>query len=106
MRGAAQNIATLRARYGQVKASIARYEGIVAEQSVKLDRLNRANEGSVNLLDNDNNPSANKTGNERKDVTEDNLKREEEEIRELEAKKKVLEERVSSMERDLGGLLR
>lgn len=34
------------------------------------------------------------------------LKREEEDIRELERKKRGLEDRVSGMERDLGGLLR
>ena len=39
-------------------------------------------------------------------VTAEDLKREEEEIRELEKKKRGLEDRVSGMERDLGGLLR
>lgn len=39
-------------------------------------------------------------------VTEEDLKREDEEIRELEKKKRGLEDRVSGMERDLGGLLR
>ena len=39
-------------------------------------------------------------------VNVEDLKREEEEIRELEKKKRGLEDRVSGMERDLGGLLR
>ena len=36
----------------------------------------------------------------------ENLRREEQEVRELEERKRVLEERVGSMERDLGGILR
>ena len=43
---------------------------------------------------------------EEPEVTADDLRREEEEIRELEKKKRGLEDRVSGMERDLGGLLR
>lgn len=39
-------------------------------------------------------------------VTDEDLRCEEEEIGELERKKKELEDRVSGMERDLGGLLR
>lgn len=39
-------------------------------------------------------------------ITAEQLEREEQEIRELERKKRTLEERVSGMERDLGGLLR
>lgn len=39
-------------------------------------------------------------------VTDEDLERELEEIRELEKKKQQLEARVSGMERDLGGLMR
>lgn len=39
------------------------------------------------------------------DVTDADLNRELEEIRELERKKRSLEDRVNGMERDLGGLL-
>ena len=38
--------------------------------------------------------------------TLEDLEREEEEIKELENRKRMLEDRVSGMERDLGGLLR
>jgi hypothetical protein len=38
-------------------------------------------------------------------VTDDDLRAEEQAITELEQKKRELEERVASMERDLGGLL-
>jgi hypothetical protein len=40
------------------------------------------------------------------EITTEDLQREQEEIRDLELKKKALEERVSGMERDLGGLNR
>ena len=39
-------------------------------------------------------------------ISTEDLWREEEEIRDLENKKRALEDRVSGMERDLGGLLR
>lgn len=39
-------------------------------------------------------------------VTDEDIARELEEIRKLERKKRALEERVSGMERDLGGLMR
>jgi hypothetical protein len=39
------------------------------------------------------------------DVTDADLDRELEEIRELESKKRSLEDRVNGMERDLGGLM-
>ena len=39
-------------------------------------------------------------------MTQQHLESEEAEIRELERKKKGLEERVAGMERDLGGLMR
>jgi hypothetical protein len=39
-------------------------------------------------------------------VTDEDIQRELEEIRELEQKKRTLEARVTGMERDLGGLMR
>lgn len=39
-------------------------------------------------------------------VTDEDIERELEEIRELERKKLALEDRVTGMERDLGGLMR
>lgn len=40
------------------------------------------------------------------DVTDDDIEQELAEIRDLEGKKRALEDRVSGMERDLGGLMR
>lgn len=40
------------------------------------------------------------------DVTDEDIQRELEEIRELEIRKRMLEDRVSGMDRDLGGLMR
>ena len=39
-------------------------------------------------------------------MTEDDLRREEEEVRQLERKKRGLEDRVNSMGRDISGVLR
>jgi hypothetical protein len=39
-------------------------------------------------------------------MSREDMQREEAEIRELEQKKKALEERVTGMEKDLGGLMR
>ena len=39
-------------------------------------------------------------------LTREDLEREEQEVKELERKKRGLEERVEGMERDLGGLMR
>lgn len=51
----------------------------------------------------------NEKGAQRSDsplMTEEDLKREEENIKELEFKKRTLEDRVNGMEKDLGGILR
>lgn len=109
MRDAAQKISALRSRYSRVKSSIAHYEAIVAEQSVKLDRLNQGNNHFVEELElnaiSRHQPSGS-VQERRNEVIDEDLRREEEEIRELEAKKFTLEKRVSGIERDLGGLLR
>lgn len=39
-------------------------------------------------------------------VTEEDIQREDDEIRELEKKRRQLEDRVAGMDRDLGGLMR
>lgn len=46
------------------------------------------------------------THSEAATITDDELRAEEQAVRELDQKKRLLEERVASMEKDLGGLLR
>jgi len=99
--GAPEKIATLRNRYGQARESIAMYEEKVSRQQSKLDQMNRgfSNGGELNEFLEDTSTTTSKGG-----VSDQDLEYEEHEVRELEARKKALEERVAEMERDLGGL--
>lgn len=106
MEGAKEKIAALRARYSRVTASLAHYEGKVARQARELERMNRPEDWEGDTVDKEDEDAQDKDDDEEIVVTEDDLKREEEGIRELEKKKRELEDRVSGMERDLGGLLR
>ncbi|KAL1972258.1 hypothetical protein VTN31DRAFT_7477 [Thermomyces dupontii] len=96
--GAAEKISSLRYRYQQVTESLARLEARVAENESALERMRRS-EREDDLESPEPEP-------ENLDVTDEDIQRELEEIRELERRKRMLEERVSGMERDLGGLMR
>lgn len=95
--GADQRISALRTRHSRIAESVLEYESKVMRQQTRLNRANH----NAELDDH--------VEVEQKDVlymmTEDDLRAEEDEIRELEVKKKMLEERIAGMERDLGGLL-
>jgi len=83
------------------------YEARVSTQTAQLDRANKN-------LDNDQDHDEEgekaialaEPQQEVAPVSDDELREEEQAIRELELKKRALEERVASMEKDLGGLLR
>jgi hypothetical protein len=112
--GATEKIAHLRRRHQQLLSNVAHYEGRVNEQTRELERIN----GPSSRFENDEDDDDDEKMRDDDDydgqettvnaivVTKEDLDREEAEIRELEAKKKALEERVSGMERDLGGLMR
>jgi hypothetical protein len=103
--GASDKCRALRNRHREVAASIAVLEKKVLKQQSLLDRknstLNPDDAGDENDLDQD-------SVNDDKHAvfTEDDFQLEEDEIRELEVRKKALEDRLSGMERDLGGLLK
>ena len=106
--GAAEKILTLRTRYEQLSSSIARYEARVAKQALQLDQMNHPKEYTEDI---DPNGDEDRVVEEpavlqHVRVTAEDLKREEEGLRELEKKKRSLEDRVSGMDRDLGGLMR
>ena len=107
--GAPERIASLRTRHEQLSSSIARYESKVTKQMIQLEKLNRHKDGDA-FLDNEEEEELDRSLDDgdgpQFHVTEEDLMREDEEIRELEKKKRTLEDRVSGMERDLGGLLR
>ena len=99
----------LRTRYEQLNSSIARYESKVAKQMIQLEKMNKHKGDHADFGDDEGKEldmNADDGDVPHSHVTEDDLRREDEEIRELEKKKRALEDRVSGMERDLGGLLR
>jgi peptidoglycan hydrolase CwlO-like protein len=109
MKGVEERINRSRLRHQQLQANIAHYEARVAEQNHRLGafqplKTKNLDQGSNELYDEGIN-RMNGPDN-LQSVTAADLQREEEEIKELERKKKALEDRVSDMERDLGGLMR
>ncbi|ATY66425.1 DASH subunit Spc34 [Cordyceps militaris] len=95
--GARERIASLRAKWRNGRETVAYYEARVAEQAVALAGLSR------NWIDEEDEGPAGEEGEG--DVwTVEDLKREEEQARELETKKKELQARLRAMEKDLGGL--
>lgn len=77
--------------------SVERLETRVAEQSAQLEQMNY----DYHAMDSMEVPQE-----QTHDVTDEDIQRELEEIRELELRKQMLEDRVTGMERDLGGLMR
>ncbi|KAK2741365.1 hypothetical protein FQN57_005649 [Myotisia sp. PD_48] len=94
--GAKEQIAGLRSRHSEITQSLSHLEARVARQAVELEQLN--NSESYKYHDIDRGRSI--------EPTDEDFERELAEIRDLEARKRRLEERVSGMEKDLGGLLR
>ena len=105
--GAPEKIVSLRSRHGQLTSSIARFESRVSKQTGQLAKMNKGKYAGAD--DENSEPDGfdeSQNEYEQTQTTAEDLLKEEDEIRELEKKKRTLEERVSSMERDLGGLLR
>lgn len=103
--GAFEKISSIRNRHATVTSSLADYQARLQQQQSKF---NQGSSGSG--YENGEDPSdgtAPGVGNTLARVfTEADLQAEETEIRELEARKKALEDRVSGMAHDLEGLLR
>lgn len=110
MPNAKEKIYSLQSRFNQLTASIDRYENRVSKQTVQLSKVTRrggSNEESYTTSPEE--PSDILPRNGKPDelrISAEDLEKEEQDVRELERKKQTLEERVSGMERDLGGLLR
>lgn len=109
--GAGERIAQLRRRHQQLAANIEHYEGRVTLQTRELEKMHRPSGMSDYGDEDEDEIMAEGVEVDEKDdlaapMTKEDLMREEEEIRELERKKRGLEDRVTGMERDLGGLMR
>lgn len=96
-----ERIQGLRQRHQELLASIEYYEDKVAEQTVLLDRVPRprSSQGSGAV-------SARRDVHVRDSYTAEDFSNEEDEMRELEEKRRMLEDRVTGMQKDLGGLRR
>lgn len=103
--GASDRIAALRKRHEQISTSISCFEDQVSRQQLSMSRFNT-------VADDEDHTEGGGVGQSilvtdtPQTFTEDDLRAQEEAIKELEAKKRALEARVAGMERDLGGLLR
>ncbi|RCI12210.1 hypothetical protein L249_0158 [Ophiocordyceps polyrhachis-furcata BCC 54312] len=95
--GARERIAALRSRFRAGTNTVAYYEAKVSDQAAQLAAMNKL---WIDDVDGDKQPE-----DEIESWTEDDLRREEQEAREMEVKKKELQERLRAMDKDLGGLM-
>lgn len=101
--GANESISHLRRRYEQLRNNIAYHEQRVQKQSEALAGRRGYGDVEEDELEVGGEPAQENTFVA---LSAEDLEAEENEIRELEAKKKALEDRVAGMEKDLGGLMR
>ncbi|TQW04002.1 DASH complex, subunit Spc34 [Cordyceps javanica] len=104
--GARDRIASLRAKYRNGRDTARYYEGKVAEQAAELASLSsRSNNRWMQDEEEEEEEEEEQDGDgDGETWTEEDLKREEQEAREMEAKKRELQARLRAMEKDLGGL--
>lgn len=112
--GAAEKIISLRARFEKLSTSVSRFESRVSKQTAELARLNKSRdyhlEGADHSQDykadnfDDEDDALTRAVSQGPLVTIAELRREEEEIRDLEKKKRGLEDWIKDMDIDLGGL--
>ncbi|TLS24530.1 hypothetical protein PpBr36_08253 [Pyricularia pennisetigena] len=100
--GALERIPEMRQKYAHQRNTLAYYEARVAEQTSRLERMNRDRYAEEDDTQDD--EEAEDQGVD-DGFTEEDLRREEEEVRELDRKKKELQQRLKAMDKDLGGLL-
>lgn len=105
MPGALERVAAVRRRFSKVAASIQQYEQLVANQAAQLRSMNGHSTFGMDDMEEDAFTQTPKQPQEHA-LTFEDIHREEENIKELERRKRTLEERVSGMEKDLGGILR
>lgn len=100
--GVRERITAIRQRHSRLESSIDYYENRIAKQTVQLGRLNRSREYASEPEEAEAEPDVTVF----QPMTQEDLLKEEEEVRQLERKKRVLEDRVNSMGRDISGVLR
>ncbi|KAK4154301.1 hypothetical protein C8A00DRAFT_42891 [Chaetomidium leptoderma] len=100
--GALDRIPAQRQKYAQQSNTLAYYEGKVAEQQEALERMNMERSLDEEQEEDDNEDEG---GDEGVGMTQEDLRREEAEVRALDKKKRELQARLRAIESDLGGLL-
>ncbi|KAK3904679.1 hypothetical protein C8A05DRAFT_31555 [Staphylotrichum tortipilum] len=107
--GALERIPAQRQKYARQSDTLAYYEARVGEQQEALERMNLERVLSEGEEDEDAGDAGEEDGEEAAAagtvMTEEDLRREEAEVRQLDRKKKELQARLREIERDLGGLL-
>lgn len=101
--GATDRIAALRTRHSQISASIQQYENKIENQQFPVHNLHQDSTNDDDAEDHQFEVAA-ASSQQPQNFTEEDVRVEEETIKELEARKKALETRVAAMEKDLGGL--
>lgn len=91
----------MRQRYSRLEASIEYYENRLSEQTKQLSKISRSRDY---IEDEQEDLEAEPDLPAFQPMTEEDLRREEEEVKQLERKKRGLEDRVNSMGRDISGL--
>lgn len=100
MAGAQEKIASLRYRHELFAGSIANLEERVAKNAAELEQMRDSYGDDIDDYD-----MTSSVKTETPEVTDEYIERELEEIKDLERRKRALEDRVTGMERDLGGLM-
>ncbi|KAI1493783.1 DASH complex, subunit Spc34 [Biscogniauxia mediterranea] len=97
--GALERIPAQRSKYAHSRNTLAYYEAKVSEQAEALRQMNKDHWRDEDEDD------AEADDNEEEIITEEDLRREEDEVRDLERKKRELQDRLRAMDKDLGALL-
>ncbi|KAF2101759.1 DASH complex, subunit Spc34 [Rhizodiscina lignyota] len=104
--GAMEKVHDLRQRHVRLAESIEYYEARAKEQASKLQRLHRPRDFETEDDEEDTPSEQQSQAAQEAFMPEVDVKKEEEEIRELERKRQILEERVNALGRDITGVLR
>jgi predicted nucleic acid-binding Zn-ribbon protein len=92
----------MRQRHRRLEGSLQHYEAQIADQAAQLSKLNKPRDYGDDYDGEEEVPEAPVF----EDFTEEDMRALEEEIEELERKKKGLEDRVTAMEKDISGVMR
>ncbi|KAF0328805.1 DASH complex subunit Spc34 [Colletotrichum asianum] len=98
--GALERIPQLRNRYAHQTNTLAYYEAKVAEHQAALEKMNKDH-----WMGDEEEPEDDEEEEDEDMMTEEEYRAEEELVRDLDRKKRELQQRLRAMDKDLGGLL-